>query len=251
MPPIEVEDENPSIEFTKRFICMNWRWTPHRHLMTMFMSQKDAHISWYFRSDLFHVGSGVWYDIFEWQESNPKLFELMLKGIRDLNRNTPYNLDLQIKEPSVIRHPYFIEFNPANNNTIYNIEEKHKNGIEKFYRDVFCDIVNETRFAQPTANYSEKVYNAIFYKKPFILMAPPKTLQYMREEGFQTFNEFWDESYDNITSHKDRMLAVFELIDKINNMSIEELRVIYNKMIPILNHNYNLIRTKVLPLEKD
>ena len=82
-------------------------------------------------------------------------------------------------------------------------------------------------------------------------MAPPKTLQYMREEGFQTFNEFWDESYDNITSHKDRMLAVFELIDKINNMSIEELRVIYNKMIPILNHNYNLIRTKVLPLEKD
>jgi hypothetical protein len=158
---------------------------------------------------------------------------------------------LQIKEPSVIRHPYFIEFNPANNNTIYNIEEKHKNGIEKFYRDVFCDIVNETRFAQPTANYSEKVYNAIFYKKPFILMAPPKTLQYMREEGFQTFNEFWDESYDNITCHKDRMLAVFELIDKINDMSIEELHVIYNKMIPILNHNYNLIKTKVLPLEKD
>lgn len=251
VPPIEVTDESPSINFTKRFICMNWRWTPHRHLMAMFISQKDAYLSWYFRSDLFHIGKGIWYDLFEWQEEKSKLFELMLKGIRDLNRNTPYNLDLQIKEPSVIRHPYFIEFNPANNNTIYNIEEKHKNGIEKFYRDVFCDIVNETRFAQPTANYSEKVYNAIFYKKPFILMAPPKTLQYMREEGFKTFSDFWDESYDDIKCHKDRMLAVFNIIDQLNNMSIAELRIIYEKMIPILNHNYDLIKTKVLPLEKD
>ena len=251
VPPLKVKDASPSTEFTKHFICMNWRWTPHRHLTAMYMSQKDCYLSWYFRSDLFNVGMGNWYNVYDLGESNPALFNLLLKGLRDLNRNTPYNLDLNIKEPTVIRHPYFIEYNPANNNTIYNIKEKHENKIETYYRDIFCDIVTETRFAQPTANYSEKVYNAIFYKKPFILIAPPKTLQYMKEDGFKTFSDFWDESYDNIEIHQDRLFAIFNLIDELNKKPIDELREIYKQMIPILEHNYELLQTKVLPLQED
>jgi hypothetical protein len=111
--------------------------------------------------------------------------------------------------------------------------------------------VTETRFAQPTANYSEKVYNAIFYKKPFILVAPPKTLQYMKEEGFRTFSDFWDESYDDIEIHQDRLFTIFNLIDQLNKKPIDELRNIYRQMIPILEHNYNLLQTKVLPIQED
>jgi hypothetical protein len=178
------------------------------------------------------------------------MFAFLLRGLRDLNRNSPYNLDLKITEATTIMHPYFRQYNPTNN-TIYNIKEKHENNIEKFYRDVFCDVVNETRFAQPTANYSEKVYNALFYKKPFIMVGPPKTLEYMRQEGFKTFSDFWDESYDDITDHEQRLFAIYKLIDSINKKPIEELRLIYQQMIPILNYNYDLLQQKVMPLEED
>ena len=30
--------------------------------------------------------------------------------------------------------------------------------IEKYYKDIFCAVITESRFAQPTANYSEKVF---------------------------------------------------------------------------------------------
>lgn len=250
VPPIKVKDTTPSPNFTKRFICMNWRWAPHRHMIAMLMSQMDCHLSWYFKTDMYNIAFTPWYDLFEWSKTHNELFTLLLKGLRDLNRNVPCNLDLNITEATSILHPYFRQYNPTNN-TIYNIKEKHENNIEKFYRDVFCDVVNETRYAQPTANYSEKVYNAIFYKKPFILVAPPKTLQYMREEGFQTFSDFWDESYDDITNHEQRLIALFSLIDSINKKPIAELQNMYNNMIPILNHNYELLKTKTMPLEED
>jgi len=250
VPPIKVKDESPSIDFTKRFICMNWRWAPHRHMMAMFMSQQDSYLSWYFRTDMYNIGQTPWYDLFEWGKKYPEMFAFLLRGLRDLNRNSPYNLDLKITEATTIMHPYFRQYNPTNN-TIYNIKEKHENNIEKFYRDVFCDVVNETRFAQPTANYSEKVYNALFYKKPFIMVGPPKTLEYMRQEGFKTFSDFWDESYDDITDHEQRLFAIYKLIDSINKKPIEELRLIYQQMIPILNYNYDLLQQKVMPLEED
>jgi hypothetical protein len=100
--------------------------------------------------------------------------------------------------------------------------------------------VTESRFAQPTSNYSEKAYQAMFYRKPFIMVAPPHTLEYMKTHGFQTFSEFWDESYDTETNHEKRLLMIFELIDYINGKSIEELRVMYEQMMPIIEHNFKL-----------
>lgn len=56
---------------------------------------------------------------------------------------------------------------------------------------------------------------------------------------------FWDESYDTIENHEERLFRIFEVIDNIDSKSIEELREIYNQMIPILEHNYNLVNEKI------
>ena len=122
--------------------------------------------------------------------------------------------------------------------------------LDKAYSDVFCDIVTESRFAQPTGNYSEKVYQAMFYKKPFVLVAPPKTLRMLKEDGFKTFDGFWDESYDELTNHQERLFKIFEVIDFINDKTIEELRDMYEKMLPIIEHNFNLVMEKILPIRE-
>lgn len=120
-------------------------------------------------------------------------------------------------------------------------------GLESYYRDSFCDIVSESRFHRPLGNFSEKTLKPLYYKKPFILIAPPKTLEYMKTLGFQTFNEFWDESYDKIEDHEKRFKKVLTLIDFIDTMSLSELRTMYLKMVPILEHNFQIVNQLVFP----
>lgn len=242
---------NPKVEpsFTKKFICLNWRYTPHRQLLAAYIAPLSSYVSWYFRGELAVVGKQSWIDVFNIQMRNPDVFGKLIGGIEYLNIQSPMNVDLDIKESVVILHPYFRQSMP--HGTIYNHNLGENNGpkLEEAYSDVFCDIVTESRFAQPTANYSEKTFQSMWYKKPFVLGAPPHTLKLLKEHGFKTFSDFWDESYDDIEIHEERLLRIFEVIDFINSKSIEELQEMYIKMKPILEHNFNLLKLKLPPLE--
>jgi hypothetical protein len=252
--PIKVADPTPSDQFTKRFICANWRYTPHRNLIAAYVAPLSSYTSWYFRADFCTIAEADWFNLHEWKDSDAKIefFNKMIVGTQYLTRNAPLNIDLNIKESIMIKHRYFIDnhfpgkiiYDQINNSTSTG-ETETTNSLEKFYRDIFCDIVTESRFAQATGNYSEKVYQPMFYKKPFVLCAPPHTLKYLKEEGFKTFSDFWDESYDSIENHESRLFAIFKVIDFINDKSIDELREMYRQMIPILEHNEQLVRNKL------
>jgi hypothetical protein len=184
----------------------------------------------------------------EWQNHKPEYFSRFISGMEYLNKNSPLNVDLKIEEPVNIQHPYFMQNFP--NGVIYdingkNIDDGKNNSLEIHYAEIFCDIVTESRFAQPTGNYSEKALHPIFYHKPFVLVAPPKTLEFMKRDGYKTFSEFWDESYDDEYNHEKRLFKIYEIIDFIDSKSIEELQEMYIQMKPILEHNYNLIKEKL------
>jgi hypothetical protein len=55
--------------------------------------------------------------------------------------------------------------------------------------------------------------------------------------GFKTFNEFWDESYDDELDHGERLAKIFKLIDTLFAMSNQEQRDLYDELVPILEHN--------------
>lgn len=241
-------DDTPTYNFTKKFICPNWRYTPHRHLISAYLAPLESHISWYFRGELFTIGRHNWTDVYQW-DNKGKYFQNLLLGLEHLNNNAPLNLDMNIENSVNIQHPYFLQAFP--DGIIQNHEKTNEKTMEQFYKDAFVAVVNESRFAQPTGNYSEKVYQPMFYKRPFILAAPPKTLQFLREEGFKTFSDFWDESYDDCYIHQERLFKIFDLIDNLNSKSYEELQDMYQAMIPILEHNRILVETKMMPIGKD
>lgn len=233
--------------FSRKFICMNWRYAPHRQLIAAYLANyNDIYMTWYFKSDMANVSVEPWYSIHNWLTKDHDLFNKMITGFRDLNNRSPYCLDLPVKEPTAITHRYLKNMFPTGVIFDYKKEKygDNKDRIKTYYNDVFCDVVTESRFAQPTANYSEKVYRPMFYKKPFILVAPPHTLHYMKEQGFETFSEFWDESYDTMEDHEQRIFAIFKLIDHINSKSIAELRDLYQLMLPKLEHNRRLLLEK-------
>lgn len=251
--PIRPDSTEPSSNFTKKFISLNWRYTPHRHYIAFYVAPLSSIVSWYYRADPFTISRTPWTDVIKWQTHKPEYFSKFLSGMEYLNKNAPLNVDLEIEEPVNIQHPYFMQHLPNGsiNANAKNMDDGKNNSLEPYYYDIFCDIVTESRFAQPTGNYSEKALHPIFYHKPFVLVAPPKTLELMKRDGYKTFSEFWDESYDDEYDHEKRLFKIYEIIDFINSKSMDELRELYQKMIPILKHNFETADKNVEPLPRE
>lgn len=110
---------------------------------------------------------------------------------------------------------------------------------EVLYKNVFCRIVTETNFERPYQNFSEKTLDTIRLAKPFVLVAPYRTLSYLKELGFKTFDKYWDESYDTQINPEKRLRKILKVLDYLSSLSYNELNEMYQDMIPILQHNFD------------
>lgn len=239
-------DETFRNQFNKKFVCLNWRFTNHRQLIATFLASDNAHLSWYHRTDFNSLSKNLFFDLYQWASVHTKHFNKLKDNCEIVKQHSPFVVDIDADSPVVITDPKNVDMWPNANNyspgetpALRNIIA---NSLSAVYANSFVDIVNETRFAQPTANFSEKVLQAIQYKKPFIVVAPPKTLEYIKSFGFKTFDNFWDESYDDTLNHGERLAKIFDLIENINNMSMMELRSMYDDMLNIVEHNFNIYK---------
>ena len=109
------------------------------------------------------------------------------------------------------------------------------------YQNSNIHIVTETTFSEPVLFISEKILRPIAMYQPFIVFGPPGYLRQLRSHGFQTFSEFWDESYDDIDDPELRYEKVLEEILKIKKMDILDVNDLYSKTKKVLVHNHNLL----------
>ena len=235
--------------FTKKFINFNWRYARHRHMIAAYLSNLSSNVSWPFKCKFEHLERTLYFSFEEFVKDYPRQANSLRAGVDRLYDCSPLSLDIKIDEVSEFQHHYFFDMWPKTSKVQKGVSpniNRSRALLSKYYRDCFCDVITETRFAQPTGNYSEKVYQAMFFLKPFILVAPPFTLEYLKSHGYKTFEEFWDESYDTETHHGFRLAKIFKVIDKINAMSIEELKKLYIQMTPILKHNRDLAYERLL-----
>lgn len=231
----------PENRFIKNFISLNWRFTKHRQLMAMFLAGQHGHLSWNFSPTIEGLFKDMFFDVDAWKQKYPEYYERLIAGCDYVAAHGPQVIDKTPTDTPVITDPKSASIWPVvpghdagDSPALYNRVGNH---LSDFYFESFIDIVNETRFAQPTANFSEKVFQSIQYMTPFIVVAPAKTLEYVRSFGFKTFNDFWDESYDDEADHGERLAKIFKLIDKLFAMSNQEQRDLYDELVPILEHN--------------
>ena len=97
---------------------------------------------------------------------------------------------------------------------------------------------------------TEKTFKPIAYFHPFMILGPQGILQYLRDEGYQTFPEMFDETYDFIENHVDRFNAVVAQVEAWKNKPHEEKIKIYDSIKPKLIHNHNIFTTKLDTLNK-
>lgn len=216
----DIEIDSSSIK--KRFWSGNWRYDVHRHMTAAFLIDKDVNLSFIHKKPIDHLRKKLWFDFQSWKKSYPKYYKKITEGADKLYKEPPMSFDKLPMCPSrknVLACPSGFEI-----------------PIES-YIESFCCILTETKFAHPFPCFSEKVINAIMCKRPFILVAPALTLQYLKSAGFKTFDKWWDESYDQEADHEKRLIKIFDLIEKLSKLTIDDCRKIYDEMYPILNHN--------------
>ena len=71
-------------------------------------------------------------------------------------------------------------------------------------------------------------------------MGSKNYLCYLRQMGFQTFNNFWSEDYDGYEG-QERYVKILQLIDEISKKSKSELNDMYWSMQYTLDHNCALL----------
>jgi hypothetical protein len=112
--------------------------------------------------------------------------------------------------------------------------------IAEFYPDFLIEIVAETFCTGRTFFPTEKSTKPMLLQKPYITMGPRNFLIHLRQLGFKTFHDFWDEGYDGHEGLH-RYIKILDLINTLSNKSVQELESMYQQMQPALEHNYRLL----------
>ena len=117
------------------------------------------------------------------------------------------------------------------------------------YNDTYFSVVTETNYySDPSHNggryLTEKTFKAIACEHPFILVACPNILSALHELGYKTFSPYIDESYDQEYNDGKRLLKIIAEINRLCNLSSEELSEFLDKCKEITNHNLNVLKNK-------
>lgn len=87
---------------------------------------------------------------------------------------------------------------------------------------------------------SEKVFKPIIFYHPFIVYGSADTLTYLHSQGFETFPELFNESYDSIINDQQRFDAVTTVVlNAIERYHRGELMVDQAKLYRNHNHFFN------------
>jgi hypothetical protein len=119
--------------------------------------------------------------------------------------------------------------------------------------DSWVSLISEARFedSEGTVFLSEKIFKPIACQHPFIILGNRNSLVELKKLGYMTFENYFDESYDNETDIK-RMESIIKTIKDIQK--IKNKLDWFKGMEKILKHNYDVIRyntTEVPPLGFD
>lgn len=213
----------------KHFWSGNWRYAVHRHLTVAYLiKQYPGNYSWHYSCDYNVIKQNRWLD-FDQIEND--IANKLKEGIEFLNNNM-ISIDLDIPKIKV-----------TDCNSFYIPGESDKSiQLIKSYEECFCAVITETIYDSNLGYISEKTMRAISARLPFILVAGPDSLFYLKKLGFKTFDRWWDESYDQEYNSAKRLLKIFNLIDKIGNTNLNELQQMYDEMTDIFNHNIEILK---------
>ena len=152
-------------------------------------------------------------------------------SVQDLNK---YNLPANIVEQAVA--PLTINHSRMSDSEYHVYITRILNDV---YKDTWVSLITESSYFdyEHSVFISEKTFKPIACMQPFIIVGSKHTLKYLRQLGYQTFDGFIDESYDDCDD-EDRFSAIIKSLEKIKQ--IKDKISWLGSMREILEHNHKL-----------
>lgn len=229
--PITLESKH----YDKKFLCFNRRWRGNRTVL----------VSLLYALDLLKHGH-------------------VSLGRADDNRNW-------LSASS--RNKYFMDNHTEALALLSSVEEEMINSFSELYLDsddlvtnkALLDastnyLYNETYFSVVTETFffrkerpdeygrflSEKTFKPVAMRHPFIIVSTPHFLEKFKDLGYKSFSPWINEDYDKENDDAIRMMMIVREIERLVNLSTEELEEFLTAMRDICEHNYQLLKNKQL-----
>jgi hypothetical protein len=108
------------------------------------------------------------------------------------------------------------------------------------YATTAIEVVLETLFDDRRHHLTEKSLRPIACGHPFMLMATPGSLEYLKQYGFETFDGLIDETYDTIQDPRKRLTAITQEIKRISGLGPAQKKLLWTKLYAIAERNKQL-----------
>lgn len=221
-------------EYTKKYLSFNRRWRMHRvMLVAMLCATNTLHKGYVSlgRADDNQTWEGLWNylnDLFPVHTEIGDLLRLHkdeITSLPDLYLDTD---ELTVNQPTLTSK------------------------TDDFYSNSYFSVVTETNFFKPdlsvhfeTSRFlSEKTFKPVAEKHPFIIVSVPNFLEKFRELGYKSFSPYIDESYDLELDDNKRLMKIVREINRLSNLTKDELSTFLNGVRGICDFNYNRLMTK-------
>ena len=86
---------------------------------------------------------------------------------------------------------------------------------------------------------TEKTFKPICLQMPFVIVGTQGSLSYLRNYGFRTFGDIWDESYDTESDDTVRIERIASLLCSLDQLSVEAKQDLFDQCRAVVEHNYN------------
>jgi hypothetical protein len=137
------------------------------------------------------------------------------------------------------------KFQPVNQNQLFDLPDNQNLSCAsadydaKDYTSTNISVVLETVAADTKIHLTEKILRPIACGHPFLLIAGPGSLEFLRSYGFKTFSPWINESYDLENDVLKRMELVADEMKKIKNLPLNKQTYLMSELKKIANYNKN------------
>lgn len=224
-PPLEI-----NLNREKKFLCKNGVARPCRMYLAGAFHNKNLLDKFYF-SWLNHAkwdyNEHIEYSFSKY--NNGKINREFLNSFLELIKDEPYILDITSEQAT------------DRNNQIYN--------NSKLYRESYASLVTETvvdDYNKGVLFLSEKTYKPIYNLHPFLNVGGPGILKLLKDDGYSTFPELFNESYDEIKDCSTRIQKILTEVEKFCKIDSKVLDNIYSSSTfqDKLIHNFTIFKDR-------
>ncbi len=103
--------------------------------------------------------------------------------------------------------------------------------------DTYYQVITETLYEQPGIFLSEKAYKPFLSCQPFVLCGQTGTVNVLRLQGYDVYDNWINHEYDNIKDNKERMRVLGNEIIRLNSLSHKEWTMMLKEMLPTIKKN--------------